>query len=1165
MVYQIFNHEIHYDTARMNYFKMIEFYKSLYQKGTSALRSEWKKAGNINNIYKNYESVLDEQIDNLVNRSYLYLKDLGIYTYTGKNIGESKDIKLAINDIYDTFEQLVIIPYEDIEFSKEEAAQYRANRKKSRAKYHGYGWDMSSKLVNSTKAAAKNAVVGLGHSAVNAVGNLASSASAASQKNRLYNDSSIVDALCKKLGELGDELAELFISICENESDIRFSVVTEGELSQAKAISANIVAGAMPQDSILQNAIKSLQIWPYNRELLEIMIKEFGDSNKEVETFAADFQFDMKSLKKTLLDSKYKNVLNQQFSMEQGLLDKKQEIAEYVKWLGIEDETYLPNLQKKWEMIDKNLRTVEGKEYATREEANDVRDDIKLFDRMLDSVRLEDKNLLDPAVYQKTFDQVKEAEYKNVEFIEHLYDRFADETKKIVETQQVYKNMTESDTCDSIKSMFYEGTVASYIGKQILFVDYKTESKKVYEGGLRGVPLLYVNCNNSSKWTKVFIITTQQVAVATQRINRIMSIQDVFEIENIDKKIYLNTKTNNKISLFNMKGLNGDALASFITLVSNIIKALNKMDVNVIELKHKDALYAGEALAYTGNGLLEVKNSKSIISCILKVFSIKKFFHKFKQTSNVSVGLENRPDFLIPDKNAELQKLYDDIDDRDFCLIAQTSVRESKAVSYIGKRIRFAEYKSEKKKIFEDGLRGLPLLYINCDNSAKWKKIFIITTQQVALLTKKKNTIMAIQDVSEVKCQGTKVLLRTIENTEIPLCNMIAMEQSTLIDLVTIIDCLVQTLKKGNITLVENKYAGQLYSGNALSYNTREPLKINNLRPNIPGIASLVLCLMSFIVEIGSVAQIVLALISVIAGIVGFFSARWKKITAFIGCLLGLFLLLGGLGTNIPSDVSDDNALSTDAAMISDLSDVDTQDAESIVSSSESAQSELLQAEPTQTQDIYTNIEFPILVQAYTDDLDLCPVMVTGETETSLTLGSYEQMLDSCINDGVTMYANPLMINSSISTDTKWDASPTEWYDYLLTYDQFVSLVTWMADLHEILGESDIYTSSFSEKYDRLAGDWVFDDQNISISIYSYDVDICVSFVEIGSITVAETAGNVYYLGENDNSLYALCVMENNDEIQIRLADNGTFEVISSMDSNIKVGSVFECYEHYES
>lgn len=225
------------------------------------------------------------------------------------------------------------------------------------------------------------------------------------------------------------------------------------------------------------------------------------------------------------------------------------------------------------------------------------------------------------------------------------------------------------------------------------------------------------------------------------------------------------------------------------------------------------------------------------------------------------------------------------------------------------------------------------------------------------------------------------------------------------------------------------------------------------------------------------------------------------------------------------------------------------------------------QAESEQNTAVYTaEITFPILSQGYTEN-SLCPVMVTLETESDVVSGTYEEMLASCIDDGVTMYAPPVMYDGLITTSTKWDAPDELWYDGLLTYDQFLSIVKCMCRIYAESATDSIYTSTSWDTVNALAGKWSDGIHNISISIYS-DASFYYAYDEIGTFTIEETgaSGTVELMGASNEGLYILCEMPDGAKMELWYTSDGMLEVKSpSYEFEMEENSYLTCIERFES
>lgn len=185
-----------------------------------------------------------------------------------------------------------------------------------------------------------------------------------------------------------------------------------------------------------------------------------------------------------------------------------------------------------------------------------------------------------------------------------------------------------------------------------------------------------------------------------------------------------------------------------------------------------------------------------------------------------------------------------------------------------------------------------------------------------------------------------------------------------------------------------------------------------------------------------------------------------------------------------------------------------------------------------------SGVTYPILLQGYVDGFP-CPVMVNDEANDELRSGTVEDMLYSCINDRVTMYASPNMYGGDIYLPTRWDAPDEEWYSGLLTYEQFIGIVNWMDVVYAESGIGNIYTFISRENVEPLAGEWINDNYEISISISS-DWSYGYSYDLIGSCEIDGKEGQVLLIGSSDDSVFVFCVTSSKSWAVIGCANDGS-------------------------
>lgn len=208
-----------------------------------------------------------------------------------------------------------------------------------------------------------------------------------------------------------------------------------------------------------------------------------------------------------------------------------------------------------------------------------------------------------------------------------------------------------------------------------------------------------------------------------------------------------------------------------------------------------------------------------------------------------------------------------------------------------------------------------------------------------------------------------------------------------------------------------------------------------------------------------------------------------------------------------------------------------------------------------------SSLDFPILFQGYLE-YSPCPVMVQDESGDVLRSGSYSEMLASCVDDGKTMYASPFYNNNQIMLPTRWDAPNDMWYDGLLSYDQFLFVVEWIAEEHDSNGVSKLSTSADWEDVSNLSGRWNDGKRDISINVYS-DWGSGQAYQEIANWICEDDKGSIYLLGKSDRGVFVVCEAENGAWMVLRY--NGDLVVDSVNGFDVEKGTKFSCLEHFVS
>lgn len=274
------------------------------------------------------------------------------------------------SDIFDSIQDSLFDQYIALLEDKEKKRQYRQARKDNRRKWYGLT------VEAQRKADIKNAQSAMLHSARNAVGNAMTASAINSEMNSIYGK--YEEIIWKELEKVILSYKDMSYVLMKS-SNTPFRMITQSDiqssdeaLAEAKKTEINSVENL--------NAIKTaLEYDPENRSVYEFMIQNYGDRDNDVEFLARDFFIELRSWKEDKAGENIKRDQVSDLSSEEKVLAAIAVAEGHCKFFGVSTEKYkyIAELRNTWEALDKKLRTVEGIGYATREEADTIKEDLK--------------------------------------------------------------------------------------------------------------------------------------------------------------------------------------------------------------------------------------------------------------------------------------------------------------------------------------------------------------------------------------------------------------------------------------------------------------------------------------------------------------------------------------------------------------------------------------------------------------------------------------------------------------------------------------------------------------------------------------------------------------------------------------------------------------------
>lgn len=286
------------------------------------------------------------------------------------------------------YENTCVSVYNDIENDyfrimerKEDEREYREYRKDSRSRMVGYGFGIGGALKASAKAGMYNAASGAAHSMVNAIGNMKTSASASSKLRKLNRNPMIQKELENAVEECIRSNLSYILKVISRVTNIRFEPLTNEAIRQSKGILEEIKSGNVSNDEITRQLVELLGIYPRNLQAYEYIIEHYGDRDGSITKMANTFGYSLEEEKKKYVTDKFKADLELKFTIDQEAELSKiiQKIKAYCDCISLDSSLVLAEQEKQWEVFDKELRTVNGHEYPTREEADKHREVNKRF------------------------------------------------------------------------------------------------------------------------------------------------------------------------------------------------------------------------------------------------------------------------------------------------------------------------------------------------------------------------------------------------------------------------------------------------------------------------------------------------------------------------------------------------------------------------------------------------------------------------------------------------------------------------------------------------------------------------------------------------------------------------------------------------------------------
>lgn len=411
---------------------------------------------------------------------------------------------------------------------------------------------------------------------------------AASRMSKIMKNEERFKRLLNSVTELRKVTMDYCINYIEEEKGKGYVKVSERDEQSANAILENIIRKKVCQEDVEECYRKAFRLNPSSSiDLFSYAFIEVGDSNKEIERLGTDIGYDIVAIKQKCIVDLYKdrNFEKMYFNVEQeqALLDLIQEVKGNCEKIGIDTCGYIDILNEKWSVLDEKIRTVEGVTYDTREKAQEVKQDISLFEEYTNKQNYDDINILDVGIYNSCIEEIYNLSYITEEFRNTVKER-----AQLYLQRYMNHHITKNKLANSATFMVEFNNMICQTGfyrknqKKIHFNDYANDKKNSAPAitTYKGTPILYQENPKLMERSRGIVYTTQEVVVYDKKNLSIIPLSDIDTVRFSEEGNFQVISKNGVLDFGTLSGIDNKELREEYTRVmDSIIYALSKLEI----------------------------------------------------------------------------------------------------------------------------------------------------------------------------------------------------------------------------------------------------------------------------------------------------------------------------------------------------------------------------------------------------------------------------------------------------------------------------------------------------------------------------------------------------------------------------------------------------------
>lgn len=295
--YILFGQQISFSEAQDRYSRLVSAYINALFATTTEFTTWYHACGSIEKVLQGYVSEADRLISKYVDGPlYEQFLDLEIYDVGKETYRDNCMVLEPAQTACRRFKGLI----QKVNDAKDAEIEYRESRKQNRSRVVGGGFGLGGALKGMATAGAINAVTGMGHSVVNAFGNVGSSLSAASSKYSIYKDEETFNCLCAALADCLGSTFSAHIQIVNERKPHCIDVFSDSD--RAEALLENAKRFPDKAQHLLLEAFKQD---PASFDLLQYIFLNYRRERKNVLTIAKSFGISLSDTITSILSQEY--------------------------------------------------------------------------------------------------------------------------------------------------------------------------------------------------------------------------------------------------------------------------------------------------------------------------------------------------------------------------------------------------------------------------------------------------------------------------------------------------------------------------------------------------------------------------------------------------------------------------------------------------------------------------------------------------------------------------------------------------------------------------------------------------------------------------------------------------------------------------------------------